>query len=270
MTQYIKAAFFFRPRVHGLGHLPVNILALTGFAILGLGHPAFWLLGLGLEVGYLFLLATNDGFRRYVDLQRMTEENQEEEAKKQRLIGQLSMDAQRRYRKLEEKCIRIMHMRRLDDAGPEALETDQFALKELLWVYLKLLVGQKNLVEPTSTATEESLQRVIHALEKDLEKPSLPQSVKDSKTATLKLTQKRLRNINRRAQHLEEIASHLQRIEAQIDLALEDATMRNKPEFVSTEIEIAGTLLADISFGDAENEVAELDATLQHQHRMAE
>ena len=67
MFRYLSAAFTARPRVPGLGEMPVNLLALAGFGIVGLASPAFWFLGLGLEAAYLFGLASNSRFREIVD-----------------------------------------------------------------------------------------------------------------------------------------------------------------------------------------------------------
>jgi hypothetical protein len=67
MFRYLSAAFTARPRVPGLGAIPVNLLALAGFGIVGLANPAFWFLGLGLEAAYLFGLASNSRFREIVD-----------------------------------------------------------------------------------------------------------------------------------------------------------------------------------------------------------
>jgi hypothetical protein len=40
---YLKAAFYWKVRLGGLGYLPMNILILIGFGILGIGNPGFWL-----------------------------------------------------------------------------------------------------------------------------------------------------------------------------------------------------------------------------------
>jgi len=42
--RYFKAAFWAAPEVAGLGRVPVNVLTLAGFGILGFGHAGFWLL----------------------------------------------------------------------------------------------------------------------------------------------------------------------------------------------------------------------------------
>ena len=45
MFRYLKAAFWAAPEVAGLGRLPVNLLLLAGFAILGFGVVIFTFFG---------------------------------------------------------------------------------------------------------------------------------------------------------------------------------------------------------------------------------
>ena len=63
---YLKAAFSWPVYVSGLGRMPLNYLILAGFAILGLGNPGFWLLGLAYEVGYLLFMAGSNRFQKLV------------------------------------------------------------------------------------------------------------------------------------------------------------------------------------------------------------
>ena len=62
MWRYLKAAFLARPHLPGLGDVPVNILLAGGFAIVGIIHPAFWLLGLGVVGTLCLALATSPRF----------------------------------------------------------------------------------------------------------------------------------------------------------------------------------------------------------------
>ena len=64
MFRYLKAAFWAAPQFAGLGRLPLNVLALSGFGILGFGHAGFWLLGLALEGTYLYALVSSARFRQ--------------------------------------------------------------------------------------------------------------------------------------------------------------------------------------------------------------
>ena len=60
---YITAAFNARP--FGMFVAP-NWIGLGAFGLLGMMEPGFWVLGAGLELGYLLTLATNERFQRLV------------------------------------------------------------------------------------------------------------------------------------------------------------------------------------------------------------
>ena len=66
-------------------------------------------------------------------------------------------------------------------------------------------------------------------------------------------------NMRRREDALEEIDSDLLRVEAQVDLVLENATIQGKPQTISTDIELASDLVGGALFGDDEGLVADLD-----------
>lgn len=68
MLKYFKSAFWVRQPVPLLGDLPVHVLALVPFVVLGLLHPGFWLMGLGLGAGFLTMLAMSPRFQRITDL----------------------------------------------------------------------------------------------------------------------------------------------------------------------------------------------------------
>ncbi len=68
-VDYLRAAFNARP--FGM-FVPPNWIGLGAFALLGLANPGFWVLGLGLELGYLAVLATNPRFQRTVHASRLS------------------------------------------------------------------------------------------------------------------------------------------------------------------------------------------------------
>ena len=62
-TDYIRAAFNARP--WGMFVAP-NWIGLGAFGLLGTMDPGFWVLGAGLELGYLLALSTNPRFQRAI------------------------------------------------------------------------------------------------------------------------------------------------------------------------------------------------------------
>src|SRR5215472_1371698 len=112
MWRYLKAAFLSRVEVPGLGQIPANILGLSAFAILGVGQPAFWFLGLGLEITFLFSLAFNRRFQKVIDAKAHQSSASDAEARRQALIRLLDPDAQRRLSALETKCRGVLDIYR--------------------------------------------------------------------------------------------------------------------------------------------------------------
>ena len=259
MWHYIKSAFLVRAEVPGLGQLPVNVLLACAFGILGFAQPAFWLLGLGIEVIIVAGLAFNPRFQNYVQAQQLQSSNNDVEAKRQELINLLDPEARNRRTVISTKCDRVLEVLRSQQADEYVIDSSRDALKSLRWVYLKLLVARHHFQCPADNETDATLESKIAAIDHDLAQPGEPDSLRQSKAATQSILKQRLANIQRREQTLEEIDSDLTRIEAQVDLILENATMQSKPQTISTDIELASNLLGAGVFGDDESAISALD-----------
>lgn len=268
MWKYIKAAFFFSPQIPGLGAVPVNVLGIIGFVALGFGHPGFWLLGLGLETAYLYATATNDRFQHAVRARESTAMEEDDELVRSRLIRKLPRHAKRRLEILEERCLKVLHAHRMEDGDTDVVDANRYALKKLAWTYLKLLVASHELQNPHTSAGEAELVRDIRTLESEIVNERLSVAARDSKVATLEILKKRLRNIERRERYIEEIESNLRRIEAEVDLALENATLKESPDVISTDLDVASYLLTDV-FVDEEEEasIARVDRSMEEERR---
>jgi len=261
VLDYLKKAFWVGPNVPGLGRLPVNALATLGFGILGLGHPAFWLLGASLEAGYLALVATDARFQRWADRQRRAAESPEAATLRQDLVQRLGKQAGERLLALEQKCDRIVDIARESQAGDFEIASAREALGRLAWIYLKLLVARQHLESSRLHASEADLQRKIADLEREISASAeAPASLRSSQAATLKLLQQRLENLENCEVTLKQVDSDLARIEAQVDLALESATARGGGAVIAADLELASQTLEDgLDFGEAEATVVALD-----------
>jgi hypothetical protein len=269
MWRYLKAAFFARLPIPGLGQVPLNLLAVAAFAILGLGHPAFWLLGLGVETAFLFGLATNKRFQRAVDAQGMRVEQVDLEAQRRQLIGQLIPPARDRLAELEAKCARAIDISRRQGTEDFLLASNQDALDRLRWLYLKLLLGRQIMLSQENSASGSQLRRQIGEVQAELASANLPATLRDSKAATLKILERRVELFQRRGQAIAEIDADLERIEAQVDLAVENASLSAQPPALSGTITLASTLLEPELFGPAQSAVATLDETYHVAEREA-
>lgn len=260
MWRYIKSAFLVSVDVPALGRVPVNVLLAAGFVILGFAQPAFWFLGAGIEATIVSALAFNPRFQKYVEAQHLQLAKDDAGSKRLSLVQLLSPEAKRRVSDLAAKCNSVLDVYRTQQSEDYVIDSNREALESLQWVYLKLLVAQYHLLSPANNETEKSLEAKIRALEADLaNNKDESESLRQSRTATLAILKKRLVNMRRKEQSLEEIDSDLTRIEAQIDLILENATMQGKPQTISTDIELASDLLGAGVFGDDESAIADLD-----------
>lgn len=258
MLRYLKAAFFAGVDVPALGHVPINILCVSAFAVFGFVEPAFWLLGMALETVFLFALASNGRFQKVVDAQALQLSEGDAEAKRQALVRELPADSQKRLATLTRQCTKVLDVYRNLQAEDFVIGTNQEALRRLEWLYLKLLVGRFHLAA-NAEGTDQDLTKKIADLEADLKAGEETEALLQSKTATLNILKKRLANLSRREQTLQEIDSDLTRIENQVDLILENATIQGKPQTISTDIELASDLVGGAAFGDSEVAIADLD-----------
>jgi hypothetical protein len=126
------------------------------------------------------------------------------------------------------------------------LDSNQEALQKLTWLFLNLLVAQRNLiVAPASD--ERGLQKQITAIERELDTiPAGSEALRESKSATLRLLRERLDNIQHRTSSLAEIDADLHRIETQFDFVLEEATLRGRPMAISANVGLTSHLLANL------------------------
>jgi hypothetical protein len=107
--------------------------------------------------------------------------------------------------------------------------------------------------------TETDLKRKIAELERNLASADVSSALRESQAATLKILQQRLSNLDRFERTLKQVDSDLARIEAQVDLALENAGLRGSGAAVTANLELASQILDDeLYFGDSETAVLAL------------
>ena len=259
MWRYLKAAFLVGVDVPALGRVPVNALAAVGFLILGFGHPGFWFIGLAAEAALVPTLAFNKRFQNVVDAEDRQLSDGDSQNKRTSLIQTLPSDYKKRLSDLERKCDKVLEVYRNAQADLFVIDTNRGALDNLKWVYLKLLIARYHLLTAGTDDTPQSLVKKIKTLQDELQDSDESAALRQSKTATLDILKRRLANIQRREQSLEEVESDLTRVESQVDLILDNAAMQGKPQTISTDLELASDLVSGGMFGEAESAVADLD-----------
>jgi len=239
MFRYLRAAFTARPRIPGLGEVPVNLLGLAGVGILGLASPAFWFLGLGVEVAYLFGLASNERFRRIVDDRTATApQARPQTGGWEQLVGDLSGQERTRLLELKAKLQRVLALYDRFHADDITSGQNRESLLALLGHYARLLMARENLALQWTDDDDRELREQADAIIAQLKQTDLSEDLRNSKIRTLEIVQARIENQKRRAQMNEEIESEMHRIEAQFDLALENAAMSSTPQAISSDLAI--------------------------------
>ncbi len=261
MWHYLKAAFWARPEIPGFGRLPLNVIVLSGLTLLGFGHEGFWLAAAAAETLYLYTLTTSERFRNVVDAENIVLQQGTVEEQRQALVTSLIPPRRQQLAALEKKCARILQLHHDNQSDEFTVESNAEALHKISWLYLKLLVAQQNIATLETPSDERDLQHQIDIIQADLSSAKISPSLKESKTATWKILQQRKENLSRRAQTMEEIQSDLTRIEAQVDLAMENTGMRGKTETISTNIDLVSQLLDDSVYGDSGASIAAIDET---------
>jgi hypothetical protein len=267
--RYLSEAFWAKIEIPYLGAIPFNLVGLSAFALLGFGEPAFWPLGVGLETVYLFLLSTNARFQKVIDARGKVAVEEGGAAQRASLLSRLNPAQRDRLGALESKCQRIIQIYQDQQVNEFTVSSNIDALKRLQWIFLKLLVAQHYLNDGGTDSSPQEIQAKIQQLENDLNLTGLTRTLRDSKEETVLILQQRLANLNRRAESNAEIGSDLGRVEAQVDLALESATMQGQIDVISADLGLTSHLLDSSSFGDLSATVNAMDQTFTGPHQPA-
>lgn len=245
MWRYLKEAFWAKADLPAVGPLPINALAVFGLGIFGCAEHAVWLLGVGLETAYLYTLATNQRFQKVVTARDQWQAQQSTERSRGDLLAQLSPESKNRVEQIEGKLRRIAALTQGNEDGSLLGESNLDALEKLGELHLRLLGVEHDLQTAQQQTNEATLVRQAATLEQELSSggTALSSALRESKQATLELTHKRLANTKRRAKSLAEVGSDLVRIEAQVELALEDAGLDGQPTVVASNLNLLNRIL---------------------------
>src|SRR5262249_21171401 len=151
-----------------LGRIPVNALGVAAFGILGFAQPAFWVLGMALEAAVVPSLAFNARFQKLVQADDFKVSETDAEQKRNALVAILEKSARQRLSSLIGRCDQITSVFSSQQLDGYVFDSNNQALKNLQWVYLKLLVARHHLLNPLNEENEQTLGKKIQELENDL------------------------------------------------------------------------------------------------------
>ncbi len=245
LWDYVREAFNARP----IGmFIPPNWVGIGAFGLLGLVNPGFWILGAGLELGYLSFLSTNQRFQRFVAASRQWDARQRWQDKVNELLRQLGSEGQQRYRALEVRCRAILEQQSSLGIVSTGLDAQGEGLGRLLFVYLRLLMTRQaidRIVRESKGATEDPgrLQERVANLQSRLRDETLGEELRKSLTGQVEILQQRLEKRNEARDKLAFLDAELTRIEEQVELVREQAVLSTDPETVSQRIDQITTTL---------------------------
>ena len=239
---YVTAAFNARPL--GMFVAP-NWVGLAAFGLLGIANPGFWVLGAGLELGYLLTLSTNARFQRAIASRPLNASRAEWNQRIDRLRSRLSLEDRERFAALSQRCASIIDLQTHGGAEtPQGIEAQADSLGRLSWMFLRLLVARGVILHVMDEGEHESgLDDRKRALERQARDESLPAELRRSLTGQIDILTQRLEQRAQADKKLAYIDAELARIEEQVELIREQAALSTDPEILSRRIdEIAATL----------------------------
>ncbi|MEA3208150.1 MAG: hypothetical protein QOE70_1207 [Chthoniobacter sp.] len=234
---YLREAFNAKP--WGMFVAP-NWVGLGALALLGLINPGFWLLGAGLELGYLYALIGSQRFRRYVNSLGAGDAQRAWQAKIAERVARLSGADVERFRSLEERCRAVLARQQGSEIIPE-LPVQAEGLGRLLWIYLGLLQTRQTLRQLTDEAGESAADK-LRRLEAQLRSVD-DEHLSKSLAGQIDILRQRVATQNEGRAKVEFLEAELARIEEQVELIREQSLVAADPASVSRRIDEVGATL---------------------------
>lgn len=244
LARYIGAAFNARP--FGMFVAP-NWVGLAAFGLLGLTNPGFWLVGAGVELAYLFGLATNRRFQKVVDRKGAAGgEEVDWQKRHDHLVARLPAPDQARYVAFVSRCRAILEQLRQQDATGAGAEVQGEHLGRLTWVYLKLLTARRTmsrvLKDPSLNETEE-IEARLEAVRRRLAEPAITDDLRRSLMQQAEILEQRVTQRAEGRAKLDFLEAEIHRIQEQVELLREQAALSTDAAGLSSRLdEITGSL----------------------------
>lgn len=219
-SRYLRAAFSARP----LGMpIPPNWIGLAAVGLLGwFIDPGLWLVGAGLEIGYLVALSSNVRFRRLIDAEQPRASGPDRRAE---LVTQLDAKALTQQESLEERCRTILA---LNHDGEALLAQQDDQLRQLCWLHLRLLAARQAVqtVADAGVGSRRDLERNLRDLERRrADTTALTDDLATSLDGQLTIVRTRLAQFTEAGTRLAYLDAEIERLRQQAELLREQALL---------------------------------------------
>ena len=248
VLDYVKEAFFARAPVKGLGNVPANVLFVAAIGILGVAMPGLWLIGGGLELGWLAWLSQNPRFQTIVRGKRLQERAESFGERLRATVTRLPLPERSRWEELRQKCdsLRQMSIALQPKAAGTMDAVQESGLNSLLLIHANLLQSKVTLEHHLSARSGEEIQKKLDDAEHKLATAD-GDAIKRSLEANVAILKKRILHHQNAAKNVEVIDSEIERIENQVDLIREEASVARDPEALSARIDSVAATIGDVN-----------------------
>ena len=241
--KYLSAAFNARP--FGMFVAP-NWVGLGAFGLLGAFlNPGFFVVGAGVELGYLLLMATNSRFQRTVAASGAEPEQPDEWTARigKALLG-LDETDRKRYQSVADRCRSVFDLQsRHMSAELVGTEEQHEGLARLTWMYLRLMLARQSVTRVLADASKQDLPGALSRLEGRLKDEQQNEDVRRSVEGQVEILKQRIAHRAQAERQLAFIEAELSRIEQQVELIREQAALSTDPAVLSRRIDdITATL----------------------------
>lgn len=213
--------------------IPPNWFGVGAFALLGaLVNPGLWLVGLGLEGLYLWVIGSNPRFRKVVDA---GEGFSESTNRYESLLSHLDSNAQSRQYEVERESAEIVGL-----LQPADTHASQIAdVRQMAWLHLKLLAARASFVEVVAVADRErrKLEEQERACRERLANTNTDDELRRSLEQQLEVIQSRKSAHADAKRRLEIVDAELARLRQQISLVREQALLATDENTIANSLD---------------------------------
>ncbi len=242
---YLRAAFFARRRVTGLGGVPLNVLFLLGTGVAGLLNPGIWLLGAGVELAYLTWLSHNERFRALVRGEHLRRHARTADAQIEAVITSLSPESQARWKRLQQRCRQIRETSAALAPGIESAgDPVKSGLDSLLMIHGRLLASREALETAMDGETRYELERKIEDATARAQRAT-SDAARRSIEASIEILRKRIAHAHSAVDNLQVVDAELDRIENQVDLIREELLVNRDPTALTARIDAVASMMGE-------------------------
>jgi hypothetical protein len=251
LWHYIKAAFNFRPA--GMFVAPnwvgVAICGLLGIAI----NPGILVLGVGVELLYLYSLAGNERFQNLIDGLATERAQDDSELRLAQLLAKLPATSSARFTTLQERCRSVLDFYEQSlTVDPAIVSGHEQTLNEMVWIFLQLLNAQRAIgmlmdESRLSPKFKSALAVEISQLEARLKDQNLAPELRRSLESQREIAAQRVSNLAEVEKKRDYIEAELSRIEQQVELMREQAVVSKDSQAIASRIDVVSSTLGETS-----------------------